>query len=491
MPNPTDTLYTAAQVREIDRRAIAEQGIPGYTLMQRAAAAALAVLRNRWPEARHIAVVCGPGNNGGDGYVLARLASEAGMETDVVEAADPARLSSDAARARADWMTAGGAPTGTEVLPQADMIVDALLGTGVDRPLTDDYAVLVDAINAAGRPVLSVDIPSGLDADSGEICGKAVRADVTVTFIALKRGLYTDAGPDCTGEVVFDDLGMPLEAYEDIPPTARRLDTAMLAEYLPRRPRTAHKGTHGHLLVVGGDLGMGGAARLAGEAALRIGAGLVTLATRPEHAAALTASRPELMCHGISNPRELGPLLRRANAIAVGPGLGRSAWGRALLAAVLDARCPLIVDADAVNLLADEPAHRHDWVLTPHPGEAARLLGEETREIQQDRFVAAAGVMASFGGTCVLKGAGTIVHGPCDGVFVCTAGNPGMACGGMGDILTGVIAGLVAQGLSPEIAARAGVMLHAAAGDAAAAEGGERGLIATDLFPHLRRLANP
>lgn len=484
-------LYTASQVREFDRRAIGEQGIPGYTLMQRAAQAALDALRGHWPQARRIVIVCGPGNNGGDGYVLARFAGEAGLEARVIEAAEPGRLTGDAATARGEWQKAGGAAAGVAALADADVIVDALLGTGIDRPLEGSYAALVAAINGAHRAVLALDVPSGLDADSGAIHGCAVRADLTVTFIALKTGLFTGLGPECAGEVAFAALDVPAAVFTGVEPCAQRIDSALLPTLLPRRPRTAHKGMNGHVLVVGGDSGMAGAARLAGEAALRVGAGLVTVATRPEHAVALAAARPELICRGVMGPRELAPLLRPADVVAIGPGLGHGRWGRALFGAVLDAGLPLVVDADALNLLAVEPSFRHDWVLTPHPGEAARLLGEEIGDIQRNRFTAAAGVMASFGGTCVLKGAGTIVHGPDDGVLVCTAGNPGMATAGMGDVLAGVIAALIAQGFAPETAARAGVVLHAAAGDAAANEGGERGLIASDLFPHLRRLANP
>lgn len=492
-------LHTAEQVREFDHRAIEEHGIPGYTLMTRAAEAALRVLRERWPGVRRIAIVCGPGNNGGDGYVLARLAREAGIEAKVIEMAESERLEGDAATARADWLQAGGKTAkaigpGTDLastFSEAEAIIDALLGTGIDRPVTGVYAEWVAAINAANCPVLAIDIPSGLDADCGAIHGCAVRADLTVTFIALKAGLFTGQGPEYAGEVRLAELGVPKAVLADTEPLARRIDAAALSGLLPARPRTAHKGTNGHVLVVGGDIGMAGAARLAGEAALRGGAGLVTVATRPEHAAPLAAAQPELMCHGITSPRDLVPLLHRADAVAIGPGLGRERWGRALFGFVIEAGLPLVVDADAINFLAVEPAFRHDWVLTPHPGEAARLLGEGVGDIQYNRFTAAAGVMASFGGTCVLKGAGTIVHGPEAGVFVCTAGNPGMASGGMGDVLTGVITALIAQGHAPETAARAGVALHAAAGDAAAREGGERGLIASDLFPHLRRLANP
>ncbi|MDX9768089.1 MAG: NAD(P)H-hydrate dehydratase [Ectothiorhodospiraceae bacterium] len=486
LPN---TLYTAADLRELDRRAIQDYGIAGYELMTRAATAAFDDLRDRWPDAGSVAVLCGPGNNGGDGYVLARLAVNAGFAVTVLEFADPERLRGDAATARSDYLAAGGRPQPwSGALADADVIVDALLGTGLERPLEGVFTEAIAHVNASRRPVLALDVPSGLHADTGAVLGQAVRAELTSTFIGLKRGLFTADGPDHGGDIRFHDLDVPAEANAGLVPV-ERLDISQIAHHLRRRSRAAHKGLHGHLLVIGGDHGMGGAARMAGEAALRVGAGLVSLAIRPAHTAAITAARPELMCHGIERPSDLEPLLQRASVVAIGPGLGRGDWGRDLLAQVLETGLPLVVDADALIALADESARRDDWVLTPHPGEAARLLGTTTTAIQQDRFAAATAIRERFGGVCVLKGTGTLVAGP-GGVALCPAGNPGMASGGMGDVLTGVVAGLLAQHLSIETAARVGVTLHATAGDRAAAEG-ERGLLASDLFCWLRRLANP
>lgn len=279
--------------------------------------------------------------------------------------------------------------------------------------------------------------------------------------------------------------------YAKVPATARRLDVAQFAGWLAPRRRIAHKGDFGHVLVVGGDSGYAGAARLAAEAALRSGAGLVSVATRAAHAAALSAARPELMCHGVERAAALEPLLRRATVVVVGPGLGQERWGCELLGRLLRAQQPLVVDADALNLLALDPERRENWVLTPHPGEAGRLLGESAAEVQRDRFAAAAGLQASFGGVVVLKGPGTLVLGDDGMPGICTGGNPGMASGGMGDVLSGIIGGLIAQGLPLREAAGAGVCLHAAAADAAAQAAGERGLLASELFPHLRRLLNP
>jgi len=263
-----------------------------------------------------------------------------------------------------------------------------------------------------------------------------------------------------------------------------------MAALPPSRQRNAHKGHYGHVLVVGGDRGMSGAARLAGEAAARSGAGLVSIATRPEHAAMLSVTRPELMAHGVWDEHGLRKLLAGATVVAAGPGLGKSLWARTLLSVLLAEDRPMVVDADALNLLAQAPLRREHWVLTPHPGEAARLLGVSIEAVQADRFRAVVAIQARYGGVCVLKGAGSLVFpGAQQAVALCSAGNPGMASGGMGDVLTGMIAGLLAQGLAPRVAARLGVYLHAAAGDQAAASG-ERGLLAGDLMPGLQRLVN-
>jgi NAD(P)H-hydrate epimerase len=486
-------LYRAAQVRELDRIAIEEFGIPGERLMEHAGAAAFALLRERWPAARDVTVVVGTGNNGGDGFVVARLALQAGLAVRVLQLGDRDRLRGDAAlNARrfaelgGDWQAFGGLPQHTNV------IVDGIFGTGLERAVSGDWAAAVDAINGHAAPVLALDIPSGLHADSGAILGTAVRAAATISFIGLKQGLFTGDGPACCGEVRFDALEVPARLYASQILAARRLDWPGVSARLGARPRTAHKGHYGHVLVLGGDQGMGGAARLAAEAAIRVGAGLVSLGTRPQHVAPALAARPEIMVHGLDDPAGLDPLLERATVIAVGPGLGHDAWGRALWQRARAAPQPLVVDADALRLLGEQPLQRQDWVLTPHPGEAAHLLGGSAAEVQADRFAAAQRLVRGFGGVLVLKGAGTLIaSGGARPPAVCTAGNPGMASGGMGDVLTGVIAGLLAQGEDVVGAAELGVCLHAAAADAAAAADGERGLLAGDLMPWLRRLANP
>src|SRR3569623_591139 len=421
-------LYRARDVRELDRLAI-EQGTSGYELMTRAGAALLRVLRGRWPRARRLTVVCGAGDNGGGGFVVARLAHGAGRAVTVIKPRPPARLH-------------------------------------------------------------AADIPSGLHADSGRVLGVAVRAHTTVSFIGLKQGLFTGDGPAYCGDIVFDDLGVPASLRNSVSPAALRILDAELIAALPPRPRTALKGDLGHVLVIGGDRGMAGAARLAAEAALRVGAGLVSRATHPDHAAVTTSVVPESMCHAVGDAHTLRPLLTRANVVAIGPGLGQSQWGKTLLDAVLDSGLPLVVDADALNLLARDPLVRTRWVLTPHPGEAARLLACTASEVQAERIAALHALRARYGGVVVLKGAGSLILGDDEVVRVCDAGNPGKARGGMGDVLTGVLAGLAAQGMPLTQSAWLGVHLHARAGDTAAL-GGQRGLVASVLMPALRQWANP
>ena len=483
-------LYTAAQVRALDQAAIASH-CPGAELIQRAGQAAYDLLRRRWPAARRLSVLCGPGNNGGDGYVVARLAQGDGLEVRVLQLGDESRLSPEATQMREAWRQSGGSGAAFRELPRnTDLIVDALLGIGLERPLAGDWAAAVQAVNAQRAPVLAIDIPSGLHADTGRVLGYAVRATATLSFIGLKQGLFTGAGPEYGGEIHFASLGIPASIYGREILAARRLDWAKIACQVPRRPRDAHKGDLGHVLVVGGASGFSGAARLAGEGALRAGAGLVSVATHPAHAAVLNLGRPELMVAAVTTPGDLAPLLARATVVAIGPGLGQGPWGRELLPPVLAAGKPLVLDADALNWLAQHAMRREDWVLTPHPGEAARLLGCSPAEVQADRFSAVRRLRDAFGGTLVLKGAGTLVMGagrrpP----GVCSQGNPGMASGGSGDVLTGMVAAFLARGLAAEDAAEAAVCLHAAAGDAAA-RAGEQGMLASDLIAAIRPTLN-
>jgi ADP-dependent NAD(P)H-hydrate dehydratase / NAD(P)H-hydrate epimerase len=486
------SLYRASQVRELDRIAIEEMSIPGICLMERAGRATFNLLKSYWPHAQRIAVLCGTGNNGGDGYVLARLAYLAGYEVTVLQIGETIKLKGDAKTAYG-MMTQVGLTTqafAEKKLSIVDVIVDALFGTGLDREVSGQWREVIEAMNRCQSPKLSIDIPSGLHADTGTVLGIAVRADATMTFIGLKQGLLTGTGPDHCGEVFFDDLQVPSNIYQSIKHTATRLDDDLLKTTLKKRSPSAHKGAFGHVLIIGGESGMNGAVRLAAEAAARIGAGLVSVATRSSHAALINLTCPEIMSHGVDTAEQLKPLLDKATVVAIGPGLGQSIWSRAMLEAVKQLPKPIVVDADALNLLAKTPFRFPNSILTPHPGEAARLLEKSTANIQADRFASVRALQIRFGGVCVLKGAGTLVVESEGQVNLCSAGNPGMAGGGMGDLLTGVIAGLVAQGIAPLEAAKLGVCLHAKAGDSAAQDG-ERGLLASDLLPFIRYYANP
>jgi hydroxyethylthiazole kinase-like uncharacterized protein yjeF len=486
-------VFSAAQVRELDRRAIAT-GIPGYELMCRAGAAALRTLRAQWPAARRLAVVCGGGNNAGDGLVVARLAREEGLQVRVLSLADAARLKAEAAQAAADCTAAGIAlePFTAAPLATADVLVDALLGTGISRALSPEFRAAIEAINVAGPPVLALDLPSGLDADTGLPCDVAVRACVTITFVGLKQGLFLGGAADHCGLVEFAALDLPESLGADLRPPLERLGFDELRQALPRRARSAHKGSAGRLLLVGGGPGMPGAIRLAAEAALRTGAGLVYVATHPDNLLPVLAGRPEIIGRAVRSTRDFEDLLASADGIVLGPGLGRSAWAHQVWRGVIETDGPLILDADGLNWLVDEPRVRGQWVLTPHPAEAARLLGAgAAADVQRDRRAVAQALARRWGATVVLKGAHTLVAAnDTEAPAVCDHGNPGMATGGTGDVLAGVIGALLVQTRDLERSARAGVLLHALAGDAAATAG-ERGMVAGDLLPELRAWANP
>jgi NAD(P)H-hydrate epimerase len=493
-------LYTAEQVRRLDKCAIEGHGIPGMTLMERAGACVFEAARQAFPGSRKLLVLCGAGNNGGDGYIVARLALEAGLKVDLCALKDPLELQGDAATAAARWMEAGGKPVAWPIAdPGAyDIIFDALLGTGLDREPAGMYAEAIDAVNQAESFVVAIDIPSGLNADSGAVMGRAVVADLTATFIGSKRGLFTADGPDYVGDVVFDDLDTPNAVRRSEPDSGILIQEEIILENLPPRLLNSHKGSYGWLLTVGSEAGMSGAVRLCGEAALRSGAGKVTIGTRAEHAALVNLGCPELMVRAVQDGRDIEPLLAEDDVVAVGTGLGRTQWSRELLHACLGAPCPVIVDADGLNVLADTHAEMTDaglpldrWILTPHPAEAGRLLGWHAREVQQDRVGAALKLAAAFRAVVVLKGCGTVVAEPGGRYAICPLGNPGMATAGSGDVLTGVIGAMLAQGLDPWTAAMAGVVAHASAGDLAAEQLGQRGLLASDITAHLPAVLNP
>jgi NAD(P)H-hydrate epimerase len=501
MAASADRLYTAEQVRKLDRSAIEAHGIPGIELMERAGSSVFAAAQSAFPQTRNWLVFCGAGNNAGDGYVVARLALQAGLEVSICALKPPDRLAGDAATAAARWHQAGGRtrpwPAGSP--ERVELLVDALLGTGLDREPEGDYAAAIQWMNASGRPVVAVDIPSGLDADTGVVRGTAVRARLTVTFIGNKRGLFTADGQDYAGEVRFAALDTPDSVRDSISDSGILLRENLIAENLSKRPRNSHKGSFGWVLGIGGNSSMSGAVRLCGEAALRSGAGKVTLATVRDHAALVNLTCPELMVRGVRRGKELRTLLQQVDVSVIGTGLGQTSWSEDLFKTCMQTRVPIVLDADGLNILARlyaEMGRRKDlprgnWILTPHPAEAGRLLDCPAREIQQDRVAAALRIAERFDATVVLKGCGTVVAEPGGRYGICPLGNPGMASAGTGDVLAGVIGALVAQHLDLWNAAATGVVAHAWAGDLAARQVGERGLIASDITARLPQVLNP
>lgn len=484
-------VYQTEQIREMERLAADRFGITGQVLMARAGKAALDFMLRKWPHVKRIALFCGAGNNGGDGYTLAELACERGLLVTVYQVGDHGNLKNEARTAYEQCKKASVSIqkfNDKADLQHPDLIVDAIGGIGVRDALREEVVTALDAIRRTHAPVFAIDLPTGIDADTGQVLGTAIKASATITFIGLKLGMMTGSGTSYTGELILNDLQLPLDLFSYVEPVAEKLQMHSFQHYLKPRLRDWHKGLSGHVLVMGGVSGFEGAARMAGMAAMRVGAGLASIATDVHSVHGMT-EWPELMCHGVGGIEALKSLFDKADVIIIGPGLGQSAWAKSMWEAAIQQDAWLVVDADGLNLLAQAPQMRDNWILTPHPGEAARLLGETLQIVQHDRLNAAKEIARRYGGTAVLKGAGTIVVSPNTLPGVCDKGNPGMATAGMGDILSGVIGGLLAQGIPPGEAARLGVLLHAAAGDMAAKDG-ERGMIATDLLPYLRRLSN-
>ncbi|MBJ7222744.1 MULTISPECIES: bifunctional ADP-dependent NAD(P)H-hydrate dehydratase/NAD(P)H-hydrate epimerase [unclassified Brenneria] len=485
------SVFRAEWVRAEEAAAAGEAGVSLNTLMQRAGEAAFQVARRYYPSARHWLILAGHGNNGGDGYVVASLALAAGITPHVIVCTGQRPLPEEAQAARQAWLAQGGdVHDADEVWPESvDLIIDGLLGTGLTAAPRSPYDRLITQANVHSAPVVALDIPSGLNAETGGCAGEAIRAAHTVTFIALKPGLLTGNARDCVGRLHYNALGLSAWISGKTAPI-RRLSGTLLSEWLkPRRPG-AHKGDNGRLLIVGGNYGMGGAMFMAGEAALRSGAGLVRVLTHKQYLAALLTARPELMVQELTG-ESLRHGLEWADVVVIGPGLGQDEWGKNALRLAENCNKPMLWDADALNLLAINPHKRQNRVLTPHPGEAARLLNCRVSEIESDRLLAAQKLVKRYGGIVVLKGAGTVIADEQGQLAIADVGNPGMATGGMGDVLSGIIGGLLAQKLSLYDAACAGCVIHGAAADQLAVQRGTRGMLATDLMPVLSQYVNP
>lgn len=484
-------LYQSNQIRLCEQRAIADFGLSADELMLRAGTYAFTMLRTLYPTVRKIAVFCGSGNNAGDGYVLARLAHQQGYSVLINQYKSVEKLPPAACHAALRAIASGVPCQSLEeaIDSEAELIVDALLGLGLQDDVKGPLATAINQINDSQLPILALDLPSGLDADTGCVMGLCVRASATLTFIAPKLGQMTLNGPEHCGRLFCSSLDLE-SCLALIPPAAFVLNEDLARYLLPPRLKNSHKGNFGHVLIIGGGLGMPGSVYLAAQAALRTGAGMVTIATRPEHVSGVLPLLAEVMIYGIEEVKALEPLLAKATVCIIGPGLGEDEWARALFSQAMASQLPMVIDASALRLLAQNPQHDDNWILTPHPGEAASLLNCSSVEIQNDRYQAVNLLQQYYGGNIILKGSGSLLCTDKAEVSLCDEGNPGMASAGMGDTLSGILAGLAAQGLSLANAAKVGVWLHARAADRAAAEKGERGLIASDLMPYLHRLVN-
>ena len=497
-------IVSSEQVRGIEPKAALLSGCSLFELMQRAGQAAFQTLRQEWPSAQRIIVVAGHGNNAGDGYVVAKLAKQQGLNAVVVCHQPEKALMGEAKQAQSEWQKVGGE---TQTFPEqnyskCDVLVDALLGTGVKGQVKPSFQTIIQQINQTGIPVLSIDLPSGMNANTGQALPLCIKADVTVTFVATKPGLVTGIGKEFCGKLIFADLAVGKAFFSLAQNAAQCVDWSMLKP-LQDRPVHGNKGAFGKLLCIGGNQGMAGAIRLSGESALRCGVGLVKVYCHESSSLAISAGRPEIML----THKDLEVALDWCNCIVVGPGLGQDDWAHQqfsrLLTHLKHHPKPLVIDADGLNLLAamtDDTdvqstlSQLPALVFTPHPGEASRLLNCNITEIENDRYLACKNIAQKYQSTCVLKGAGTVIqtYDPHQEPksWVCKGGNPGMATAGMGDLLTGVIGAFLAQGFASQKAAVYGVCAHAEAGDRIAIEYGQRGMITSDLLQPLRAIVN-
>jgi ADP-dependent NAD(P)H-hydrate dehydratase / NAD(P)H-hydrate epimerase len=507
-------LLSAAESRELDRLSQEKYGVASYSLMTRAGEAVAAALLQRWGHALHdgVLVVAGKGNNGGDGMVAARILMAEHLPVRAILLASASTLKGDAARAHSEFVKAGGrvvevngeGELGAAMNGRASVIVDAIFGIGLNAEVRGLARRAIEAVNQKGAPVVAVDIASGVNADSGAVMGAAVRAALTVTFGFAKFGHVSYPGAELCGELEIAEIGFAPAATEEITPRGRFFDLAEARPRLRSRPRNSHKGNYGHVMVIAGSRGKSGAAILASRGALRMGAGLVTAVIPEAIGAIVAAGQAELMTEPVADhdghydgqyaPGVLAKLIQGKNALAVGPGIGQSDDTRALLqwliAEGVAPRRPMLIDADGLNVVAQIGAGAlkraaGPVVLTPHPGEAARLLGMSTAEVNADRISAARRLSELSGAAVLLKGARTVIADTEGDVYVNASGNPGMATPGMGDVLSGIVGALLGQGFTPLEALALGAFVHGHAGDRLAARIGPVGYLAGDLADEL------
>jgi ADP-dependent NAD(P)H-hydrate dehydratase / NAD(P)H-hydrate epimerase len=500
-------IVTAAEMRRLDALTIERYGTPGHVLMERAGGGATEVLLAQFSHVRrrHVVVVAGKGNNGGDGFVIARLLRRKGVKAEVVllgkrqdVKGDAARMLRMLARARVPLTEVASADDVGRVAKRfvdAALLVDAVFGTGLNAEVQGLHADVLHLMNASGVPIFAVDIPSGLDTDRGTPLGAAVQAEATATFGFAKVGQVIHPGIDHVGALAVVDIGIAQEAVAEVQPRTRLLDADEVRPLVPVRASESHKGTYGHVLIFAGSRGHTGAARLAAHAACRTGAGLTTLAGPASLNAIFASGVPEAMTALLADvdgflrfdEGAVRALLDGKTAIIVGPGLGTHDGAQQLVRFLLrEVALPMVVDADALTCIAHEPAMlagaRANAILTPHPGEMARLLSSDTASVQADRVTTARDFAARRGCVLVLKGARSVIAAPNGSVWINPTGNPGMASGGMGDALSGILGALLAQGLPPAEAACLGVYVHGEVADHVASACGQIGLLASDII---------
>ena len=484
------SIYRAELVREHEKAIAQQLNIDMFSLMKDAGLSSFELLIDLWPNTKTLLVVCGSGNNAGDGFVVARLALLKGINVYVHSLTALSNYNGDAQTAVQQYIEAGGEVHAFNDVDfkRVDVIVDALIGTGLAGEVKENYRYVIDFVNKLNTPVLSIDIPSGLNGNTGSVNGCAIKADTTVTFIAYKAGLFTGRAADYCGQIYLADLGIGKTFVENINSNLRLNYGASIPAILPRL-NCAHKGNSGFVLACGGNAQMPGAIRLAAEATMRAGAGLVAVSCHQKSQLLVAATRPELMLLDLTNPNiDEQQKLQRINAVVVGPGLGTDEWAKLQLEKALSLSLPTVVDADALNLIAQQEISNGNWILTPHPGEAARLLGCSIKEVEQDRYRAVKLIAKRYGGVCVLKGAGTLISDG-DTVAINYNGNSGMAVAGMGDVLAGIMSALILQSDCLFSAAKIAVYIHGKAADLASLDG-KKGMLASDLFPIIRQLVN-
>ncbi len=485
-------MYRAQDIRELEPLAAKQIDCPMYALMEQAGRAAFDYIIGHYSTRDKVVVAAGTGNNGGDAYVVARLLKQAGYAVTMASIAPQKPLSGDALQAQSAWL-ATGAPVADlqqHDLQDCALLVDGLLGTGLSGEVKAPYAEVIDRINHTRLDVVSLDIPSGTHADTGQPLGASIHANATVTFVGTKMGLVTSIGKHHCGQLIFAPLSIGALFHQ----LAKAQGVCLSFNdffALPSRPIHAHKGHFGRLLCIGGNRSMAGAIRLSGEAAMRCGAGLVKVYCHSDCRTLVSNGRPELM---IASDNLLEHL-NWADCIVFGPGLGKDSWSQQCFSQVISYLIhedkPVVWDADGLNLLSEHlhKLHLQNMIITPHPAEAARLLGCKTAEIEQDRFAAVAQLSQRYQASCILKGAGTLIRDS-EQTYICADGNPGMATAGMGDVLAGILGGLLAQGMNRTDAARYGTCLHAYAADLTAQQQGMRGMLASDIFDSIRQLIN-